>query len=355
MGHPFVRVEVKGTHREVGRAVGEASREQVRRAIEFYRAGFPSMAGVTFMEAERRVVDYLDSARRVVPHLVGEMEGMAEGAGVSLEEIAVLTCGEEFTCLTDPAQQHCTGVALVSAGHAVAGHNEDWYAGDVDANVLIDATLPDGTHFLAMTAAGYLPSTGISSHGIAGGANTLFSNDVRTGVPNLVIRRWVLEAETLEEACRRACHPERARGCNHLFVDAAGRILDIETSATAHAERWVLPGEEPTWYAHTNRYLEPAMLGYEISTSTNSVRRLERARELLAAEMSPGADLVAVAGRVLRDHASAPDSICSHPDMTLPEVDREMTCASQVWDVTAGVMHVCAGPPCESAYTEVSL
>jgi isopenicillin-N N-acyltransferase-like protein len=342
-------VEVRGPHREIGRSVGEAAREQIHRAIDYYRSGFPAMAGMEFAEAERRVVDYVECARAALPLIVEEMEGTAEGSGATLSEVAVLTCGEEFTCLSDPAQ-HCTTLAAVASGRSVVAHNEDWYAGDLDANVLLDATLPDGTRLLAMTAAGYLPATGMSSHGIASGANTLFSNDVRTGVPNLVLRRWALEAPTLEEACRRSCHSRRARGSNHLFGDVSGRILNVETSATSQAARWIQPAEAPTWYAHTNRFLEPGMLAFEISTSTNSVRRLERARELLAARIEPGADLVAVAGSVLRDHATAPDSICAHPDLTQPEAIRETTCASQIWDLAAGKMHVCAGPPCESPY-----
>jgi isopenicillin-N N-acyltransferase-like protein len=155
MPYPYTRVEVSGTHREIGRAVGEAAREQILRAVDLHRGGFPAMAGIEFAEAERRVVDYIDCARRVVPFIVEEMEGAAEGSGATLCQVAVLTCGEELTCLAEPAQ-HCTTLAAVVDGRSVAGHNEDWYAGDVDANVLIDAMLPDGTRFLAMTAAGYL-------------------------------------------------------------------------------------------------------------------------------------------------------------------------------------------------------
>ena len=40
MGIPFVHVQAKGTHRELGRAVGEAAREQVQASVEFFRADF---------------------------------------------------------------------------------------------------------------------------------------------------------------------------------------------------------------------------------------------------------------------------------------------------------------------------
>lgn len=354
MGHPYVTVDVRGDHREIGRAVGEAAREQIAAAVDYYGRSLPLLGGTTFAAAELLVRPYVECARRVAPEVVSEMEGTAEGAGVSLWQVAVLTCGEELTCLGDPAQ-HCTTLAISDGGQTVVGHNEDWYAGDVDANVLLRAALPDGTVFLAMTAAGYLPATGISSWGIAGGANTLFSNDTRVGVPNLVLRRWALEARTLEEARDRCCHDGRARGSNHLYADSRGRVLDIETSGASSAERWPAMEDDAVRYAHANRYLMPEMAGYEVSTSVNSARRLARARELLDELVRPGADLAAVAGAILRDHASAPDSICAHPDPRQPPEQQEMTCASQVWDLVGGRMHVCAGPPCESEYTVLTL
>lgn len=352
---PYLRVQVRGPHREVGRAVGEAARQRVLQAVEVYRGLFPSLAGMEFAQAEQRVQGYLDAARALVPDMVAELQGMAEGSGATLAQLAVLTCGEEFTCTHDPAAGHCTTAAVVIGERAAAGHNEDWYAVDVDANVFIDATLPDGTRFLSMTAAGYLPSTGINSHGIAGGANTLYSNDIGVGVPDLFLCRWALEAHDLEEVERRVTINGRARGCNHLYADADGRILDVEASATAHASTWLRSSGEPVWLTHTNRFLQPEMLAYEISHSTNSVHRLERAREILGEQVTGTADPVQVLSGLLRDHATAPDSICGHPDLSLPEAEREMTCASQVWDLTNGVMRVCAGPPCESAYEEYSL
>lgn len=256
MDRPFVTVEVRGDHRSVGRAVGEAAREQIKAAIDSYGHVLPAAAGLSFEDAESVVRPYIDCARRCAPQIVAELEGTAEGAGVSIWQIAVLTCTEELTCVGDPAQ-HCTTVALADRGQTVVGHNEDWYASDVDKNVLLRAALPDGTELLSMTAAGRLPAVGMNSWGIAGGADTLFSNDIRVGVPNLVLCRWALEARTLEEARDRCCHTERARGANHLFADDHGRIVDVETSATGCAEVWPAADGEVVYYAHANRYRLP--------------------------------------------------------------------------------------------------
>jgi len=56
------------------------------------------MAALTFEEALGEVAEYLGHARRFLGQYVEELEGMAEGAGVSLAALGVPNCGEEFTC-----------------------------------------------------------------------------------------------------------------------------------------------------------------------------------------------------------------------------------------------------------------
>ena len=55
---------------------------------------------------------------------------------------------------------------------------------------------------------------------------------------------------------------------------------------------------------------------------------------------------------VLRSHASEP--ICEHPVDSVGPAD-SMTVGSMVCDLDNGRILVCAGPPCQSAYTEYSL
>ena len=92
MAVPFAYVQARGGYREIGRAVGEAAREQIAAALAYYREHFPAMAGMEFTEAEGCAQEYLKCARRYLPHYVEELEGMAEGACQSFWALMVPNC-----------------------------------------------------------------------------------------------------------------------------------------------------------------------------------------------------------------------------------------------------------------------
>jgi isopenicillin-N N-acyltransferase-like protein len=356
-GIPFTRVEAKGSYRELGRAVGEAARSQIAAAVAFYEEHFLAMSGIDFAEAERQAQEYLPYAQRYVPQCVEELEGMAEGSGQPFIKLLVPNCAEEFTCPVDAdesssphggpgsAGHFCTGVALMHGGRHLLAHNMDWYVVDVDKNVLFDLTTLDGTRIVTIAGVPYLPILGMNSHGLAYVGNSVYSNDNRMGVPNAFVRRWALEAPTLEEAAARACLPVRARGSNHLFGDREGRVWNVETSA--HAS--VLT-EHATCAAHTNHYVAGPMAAYEGYHHEESRLRLADAESLLAAGVERGDDPVTIVEQALRSHNGAPDSVCGHPDTAVPPAEQVMTVASMICDLDAMELHACAGPPCENPY-----
>ncbi len=353
MSVSYLEVEARGLPREIGRQIGEAAREPIRAGLAYYEEHHEAMGGQSFAAAEREALVYLPSARAALPDVVAELEGMAEGAAVTFGRLLVPNLGEELTCNCDPGalvgvephpgQEHCTSIAVRVGGRCLLGHNEDWFAGEADRNILLRLTTADGTRILAMTSACMLPPSGINSHGVASAGNTVYANDQRPGVPNNLIRRHMLEARSLADARCRALLPERARGSNHIMADAT-RVLDVETAATGAA---VLEGER---LIHTNHYLDPAMARYEMSTSAGSRRRAARAAALLDQGLARGDDPHDLLASILRDHDGVDEavSICGHPDLSLPVGERDMTTASMIWDPAAGTVDVCAGPPCEN-------
>jgi isopenicillin-N N-acyltransferase like protein len=352
MGIPFPHIRAEGTYRELGRAVGEGARDQIAAAIAFYEEHFPAMAGISFAAAEREALRYLPFAQRHVPQYVDELAGMAEGSGQPFDKLLVPNCAEELTCVAEadrvgnaPTARCCTAVAVMHGGRHLVGHNMDWYVVDADKNVLFDLTTPDGTRIVTIAGVPYLPILGMNSHGVAYVGNSLYSNDNRLGVPNAFVRRWALEAPTIEEAVARATMPARARGSNHLLGDRDGRIWNVETSAAAAAVT-----EHRSSAAHTNHYAEAAMAQYEGSAQEESRLRLRVAQDELAAGLGAGEDPDHLVARVLRDHAGQPDAICGHADSAKPPAEQVMTVASMICDLDALQLRACAGPPCQSDY-----
>ncbi len=221
----------------------------------------------------------------------------------------------------------------------------DWYVVDVDKNVLFDLTTPDGTRIVTIAGVPYLPILGLNSHGVACVGNSVYSNDNRHGVPNVFVRRWVLEAPSLEEAVARACFPVRARGTNYTFADVEGRLWDLETSAYAAA---LIEGDATL--AHTNHYVHPAMTAFEGYHNEESRHRLRVAEDELAAGVARGEDARDLVARVLLNHDGGHDAICGHPDEALPVADQVMTVASLICDLDSLRVEACAGLPCENEY-----
>jgi isopenicillin-N N-acyltransferase-like protein len=348
MAIPFDFLDVSGSHREIGRQIGEGARLQIERCIAAYEGDFELQTGMSLSAAEEATLPLLAAAERVVPQYVEELRGLAEGAAVPFSSLLLLNCGEELYCPATPHRRHCTSLALAAEGQTIVAHNEDWAAQDIENNVLIRITTPDHIRILAMTTACFLPMTGLNSHGLAFAANTLYAEDQRPGVPNALVCRWALEAATREEAIARVLLPTRSRGSNHLFGRTGGVLWDVETSAQRAA---VIEGTG--WLVHTNHYVADEMLDLEGSSSEGSRHRYARAHKLLSDRVREAPDPVALAADVLRDHHGAPTSICCHggsgSDAPSP------TTASMIWEIEKGLMHVCAGPPCRNPYRVFSL
>jgi isopenicillin-N N-acyltransferase-like protein len=359
-------IEASGTHREVGRQVGEAGRELVVRGLAAYEQRFEALAGFGFAEAVERAGAYLRAAEDYVPQVVDQLRGIAEGANVPFEHLVALNCSEEFTCAADVVwpPEHCTSFAVVAGGRAVSGHNEDWYPEEIAGQTIRKVRLTGQGVDAAYLSAGPaydLPLTGITAAGFTSAANTVYSRDERVGVPNNFLLTAVLEQPDLEHVRDLIARSPRARGSNHLLCDAGGRIWDVETTG----ERWaLLEGAAPAGetgaggallLTHTNHYVSPDLAPGDASVSEGSRLRRARAEELLVAGLEAGADLVALGTNVLSDHANAPYSICDHWEDDDPDPDQSVTTASMVWEPAERRVHIACGQPCASGYVTCEL
>src|SRR5262249_51306539 len=79
-GYPLYKA--RGTHRELGRQHGEQAARQIKAHIEMMRSR-PKLSEEQFRQ---RVSRFQPMFERYCTHLLDEMRGLAEGAGVTLEE-----------------------------------------------------------------------------------------------------------------------------------------------------------------------------------------------------------------------------------------------------------------------------
>lgn len=348
---PLPMVRVKGSHREIGRQIGEFAKEQVIHSLENARElikGTYNILELTWDGAIIQAQKYIPFAQERFPQYVEEVLGIAEGAGVNFDDLAVLNAMEAVT--QDALHlTKCTSFAVngerTADGHVLVAHNEDWLPEDEDDVYLIHAEPNDEPPFLAMTYGGLLPNIGFNALGIAQCCDSVYPTDSRIGIPRLVVSRAVLASRTPADAIRNAVMPRRAAGYNHLIAVDSGEMYNVEVSARKFA---ILYGEEG-FIVHANHYLDPGMQMIEsepdelIGTRVRYFRALRLIKQVQKHTVKSLQD-------IQRDHTNFPSAICNHADLEIDPLDREKTINAMVIDLNVRAMHIAWGNPCANSY-----
>lgn len=348
---PTPIVHARGTHLQIGRQIGEAMSEQVCHSLESARKLIEGSYATLELSWEGALIQarkYLPFAQERYPQYVDEMMGIAEGAGVSCDDLATLNAMEAMT-MDALHLTKCTSMAVnqerTADGHVLVAHNEDWVPEDEADVYLVHAEPDDEPAFLAMTYGGLLPNIGFNSAGIAQCCDTVYPTDSRIGIPRIFVSRAVLGARTLSDALRLALMPQRAAGYNHLLAHESGELYSVEVSARRFG---ILYGEDG-YIAHTNHYLDGKMQAVEKEPDELIGTRLRYFRAVRLLRQSR-AHTVKSLKTIQRDHLNYPESICNHEVEGDGPLDREKTINALIMDLTARAMHVAWGNPCQSKY-----
>lgn len=346
---PMVRVQ--GSHREIGRQLGEACCEQVRHSVENARLLLEqtySSLELTWDGAKIQARKYMPFAQERYPQYLDELIGMSEGAGVPFDDLAVLNAMEAVT-MDALHLTKCTSMAVsgdrTADGHVLVAHNEDWLPDDEGDVYVVQARPDDEPPWMAMTYGGLLPNIGFNAEGIAQACDSVYPNDSRIGIPRVIVSRAILAARNLGDAIRSAVIPKRAAGYNHMLVHEAGELYSVEVSARKFA---ILYGEDG-WLAHTNHFLSPQMQLIEDEPDELIATRVRYFRAL---RLLKSTDLHTIKSlqMIQRDHLNFPNSICNHSILHLDPLDREKTITAFIMDLTARAMHITWGNPCANQY-----
>jgi isopenicillin-N N-acyltransferase like protein len=341
---PIPVLEIRGTHREVGLQIGQQMKPALQRLLSRLRQDLP--AGIQWTDLVQEAQRYLAPSRSVYPQYIEELEGIAAGADLPFEELFVEMCEE----LWEQAawQKGCTdlvarGRATVDGSTLVAHTNDLGPEAEQDL-VILKVQAGDEPEFLGISVGGLGYSAGFNAAGIVMSGNQVSSNDVRPGVPRLLLVRAILAARRLEEALDACLLPGRASSYNNVVGDPHGEVYCMEGSAT-DCEPIYISGDI---LAHANHYVSAPMRPFEAEPHAigGSVIRYHRAMRLLRenyGQLSPERFQA-----LLADHANYPGSICKHGL-------ESVTVFSMIVNLNERRAWIGRGRPCQATYVEHTL
>jgi len=281
-----------------------------------------------------------------------EFQGIADGAGISLERLFV---GNGYTDFVDvlmlkqaAAELGCTAFLVrrefSHSGHTLLGQTWDMHPSAKQFVHLFQREPTEGAASLVLSTAGCLSLIGLNAAGIAIGNNNLCPLDARPGLMYLTLIHQALAQITLDAAIAGITAGPRASGHNYLLADA-DRIVDIETTALEYE---LLEPAAP-WYVHTNHYRTKRLAVQEMQIpSPSSTRRLERMEVLLASATTVDVDTL---WTFMSDRTDAENPICRLPSTD----DESVTCAAVIVRPETGEMWAARGDPLHNAYAYYKL
>jgi isopenicillin-N N-acyltransferase-like protein len=304
-----------------------------------------------------RALRFLPLFEAHCPHLVQEVRGLAEGAGVPLAEaLAAQVRGELGPVQAEGCTTFVIAARATAAGQILIGQNSDMDP-ELEDLAYVLRLEPEGRPALLLwTFGGQLGYHGLNAAGVAHFANALGGGPPwRFGLPHYPVKRLMLEQHGVAGVLDLLGRVPVCSSGNYVLCDGAGRVADVELTPEGFA---VLEDGGEGFLVHTNHFLCAPHAGptNDAASVADSFPRLRRLREHLAA--AAGRLTVDDLKRFLADHAGHPTSICRHPHAgpDHPSVSaRGKTVASLIAEPAAGRLHVTRGNPCQAAYTTYAL
>jgi isopenicillin-N N-acyltransferase-like protein len=296
---------------------------------------------------------YLPAIEQYRPHLLTEMQGMADSIGVLLADILALNVRTEIiNAAHAQAARECTAFVahadVTHNGRLLIGQNWDWKPATAESVIVLEVAGANGLNLVTVVEAGLLAKCGFNNAGIGLATNAMNSSlDVgEPGVPYHVILRAILEAATLEEAHEAIGRPFRASAANYLVVSADGRSFNVE-AAPGGRDRVFSRYQEQGLYVHTNHYLQPELGFVDVLPlrEPDTLARHGRFYELAA--RVEGLD-TAVLHTILADHDNHPSGLCCHYTQPAHIADQYATLATLIMDLHTATLWLADGNPCQA-------
>jgi len=314
-----VRVDLKGSSREIGVQHGQALRAQITSQIAFYGEMFKERCNLEWPQVLELSQEFRPTFQKLAPDLLEEMEGIAEGVdnpNVGSLDIIALNCRSEIALgrWTDG----CTSLGWnVKWGprKQFLGQNWDWSRAVRENLALMSIERKGKPKIHMVTEAGIIGKIGFNSRSVGVCLNAIRARPMKSSLlPIHALLRRVLESNSVDSAITEL---KELGGCacsaHMLIADPEGsKGVEISPLSTE-----IIDEDEDGIVVHTNHFLLNRSMD-EPTWLEDSPLRIKRMRELCA-EVSKerrGSPAVTVERlrSLFRDRKDSPGSICRHDD-----------------------------------------
>jgi len=349
-------VEVRGTYYQVGLGHGEQQRNRVAKSA---REGMDSLScrrRVKVREMLVRLKSFMPFFRDHAPHLLEEMQGIADASGLTLEEVLFLNVRHDVQLLEENSKPVTGGCTSFAAGEeatgnkvGLAGQNKDTGPAACDEMFLLSVKPTRGPNLLGLVYPGEVGPIGLGGRGVAVFANALYTRNRLIGCPHNLVRRVLLESASVSDGERTMRCMSRFSSGNYTVADRLGNAACFEVGGEVFAR--VNGGKGLV--VHANHVLHPDLKDLEAfeKRGEESEKRSGRLKELL--EKRLGELTVNDCKKFLRDHEYQPQSICRH-NGEIKGISLSTT-FSLISDLKEKVLYVARGCPCRNQYVPYSV
>ena len=342
----MIEMELKGTAYKIGYEHGRQVPDLIRRfhhcvLVDKASQGFRGRPQGTRDDFRRRVLRVAGNVQAWNPGILEEMHGIADGAGMSYEDILDLNFSTEGW---GELLHGCTTLVLGTADGPVIAKTEDDDAGDQDYLVFQRITPTNGLRYIKTTLAGTLwTSVGLNEAGFCysgSGLPLVHGTNNWDGLPSMVVNRELLvQCHTAAEGLDWLSRIDYIQHGGALaLVDEAGDVAVVEKVPTAQAVRRPEDGVAFTVNDAWCPAIKPLVGGNEALIAESHTRAdnlLRLAKDLPATPEGMQT--------LLRDH-NHPGGICHHGEVGIHTV------SAAVMQPRQRRLWVTQGYPCQNPF-----
>ncbi|MCD4773008.1 MAG: C45 family peptidase [Bacteroidales bacterium] len=319
----FDYLEVSGTHYEIGKQIGDNFSSKIIASHEGIKELIDAVNSIVAADPATFYDPFVEAAQNHFPDYVDEIQGIADGAGLTFQDIMISNMAIEILYyyyeLTGNMKYKldesfgCSTVSYSKDWKLYLAHNEDLFTCFLDYMYVTKIKVNGKPEIINLNYPGLLPGIppGMNEAGIVQSGNDISGLHIEPSVPMAFHFRSVLDSTSLDDAKERASFPHRARTMNHnigSFVE--DKIISVEAAPSKNQTQIV-----DEFYVHTNHYILPEMT--DIPLDPSGLESSESRFNVLTSKAQAYADKPdEVTGELitsfLSSHDGAPLSPCVH-------------------------------------------